>query len=993
MSSLPGNSRLGSTKVLRWVGIALGALITVVLVIAILRDRRVRTEAAHRQSMALAHGVDRLIHYELRNLERAMTGIAIDSIAFERTAPKQAHALVPDTVQGVLERQPEFESIVLMDAEGHALSSGASDPSLPQWIQSAEKSVAPQRLVQGPLMKGQPVQGQPGWVVPFALQTGNGNWLVARLRTDELHRMVERLDSGKDGSVAILDRNGVMLARASQRSGFVGTVVPVPAGLRIGGRSTEYVVSKLDGVERVVSFSESSQFPMVAAAGIGLHEALASWRAYAWAAGALLGLYWLGMMLTLRRLSAVESARESLLVELEAQADWLTQAQLAARSGVWRFEFDRSVVLVSEQAAALFGFSDGAGNIAQASFMERIHPADRVRVQAECDKARDSGQQFHSEYRIVLPEGGEHWISARGAMVKDSKGAGSMAGTIVDITDRRDAQHRVERAELQFRELFERNPLPFWVFDTQTLSFLAVNAAALEAYGYTREQFLSSKLYDIRPPAQDETVRTFLLDGMRDEDPERVWVHRTRDGRRIDVRVHSRAINFEGRPARLVLAEDISDRVAHEKDLAWRATHDAATGLLTLPALIAQMDGEAREAGANYVVAYVQLRDLELVAPTRGQQAGANIVQEAARRLGEVGTQFGLSAYVPADSFVLIAREAARRDEMLTQLAAALEAPVNTVAGLHRVEAWIGLAEASHQGESAEQVIGHAALAALRARRDNVLSVPYEHTLADQASARLALVGRLREAVKQGEFELFYQPILNLLSGDVVSLEALLRWRQADGSFVPPSEFIPIAEESGLIVLIGEQVMEHAALAHRKLSARGVNHVSIAVNFSALQFHSTDLPESLRQLRRRHGLPSDAIDIELTESAVLKRLDAAREMMRELRHDGASISIDDFGTGFSSMAYLRDLPLDYLKIDRTFLVDVVSDTRNASICKALIALGHGLGLRIIAEGVEDAGQLAWLKAHDCDQAQGYFIARPAPFDEMMAATFPMPGKS
>ncbi|RZA37408.1 MAG: phosphodiesterase [Lysobacteraceae bacterium] len=983
MPSSPRKRRPFSARTLRWVGIALGALITAGLVITLLQDRQARRDAASRQSLALAHGVDRLLHYELRNLERAMSGIAADADVYERTVPAQAHALVSDAVEGVVARHPELESIVLLDPSGDALSRGSSDASLGGWVATAETSVAPHRLVQGPLTRG-----ASGWVVPLALRTGNGDWLVAKLKTSELHRMIEHLDTGKDGSVGITDRNGVVLARMGVRDGFIGRAVPLPENLREKQSVSIEAASKLDGVARSTSYSEISQFPMVVAAGISLHETLATWRTYAWAAGALIALYWLGMGLTLTRLAAAERAREALLIEMEAQADWLTQAQLAARSGVWRIESENGAVRASAQAAALFGFEERAGNIELDRFFDRMHPADRPRVQDEFAAARQTGGPFHSEYRILLPQGGERWISARGAVAADATGARHMAGTIVDITERRDVQNRVERAEQQFRELFERNPLPFWVFDTETLCFLAVNDAALEAYGYTREQFLSSTVYDIRPADQHDAVRILLSEGIPDEGPKRTWIHQTRDGRRFDVRVYSRAIVFEGRPARLVLAEDVSDRVAYEQDLAWRATHDAATGLLMLPTLIAQVDAEPRDPGANYAVAYVQLRDLELVAPTQGQQAGASIVREASRRLEEVGKQFGLSAYVPADSFVLVAREAERRDEMVAQVLAALDGPVHTEAGPYRLEAWIGLAYGSHQDEGAEQVIGHAALAALRARRDNVLAVPYERALADQASARLALVGRLREAVQRDEFELFYQPIRQLDDGKVVSLEALLRWRQADGSFVPPNEFIPLAEESGLIVPIGARVLEHAAIAHRRLTDRGLGHVSIAVNVSALQFHSPDLPETLRQLRELHGLPAGAIHVELTESAVLKRPDAALEMMRELRGDGARISIDDFGTGFSSMAYLRDLPLDYLKIDRTFVADVASDRRNASICVALIALGHGLGLRIIAEGVETAQQLEWLVAHGCDQAQGYFIARPTTFDEMVAAAFP-----
>jgi len=200
---------------------------------------------------------------------------------------------------------------------------------------------------------------------------------------------------------------------------------------------------------------------------------------------------------------------------------------------------------------------------------------------------------------------------------------------------------------------------------------------------------------------------------------------------------------------------------------------------------------------------------------------------------------------------------------------------------------------------------------------------------------------------------------------------------------VPPSQFIPLCEESGLIVPLGDWVLEEAAGCHTRLARHGYGDVAIAVNVSAVQFLSESLPQSLCALRKAHGLPRGALQVELTESAVLRWPEAARETMQELRDEGVRISIDDFGTGYSSLAYLKNLPLDFLKIDRAFSADVHRDARNAAICNALIALGHGLGLKIIAEGVECEAQLDWLRAHGCDQAQGYYFGQPAPLAEAL----------
>lgn len=968
--------RLGSARTVRAMGLLLGLAIMAGLAAALAEDRDARMDAARRQSQALAAGVDRLLMYELRNLERALTGIAADGEAFFRTAPAQAPVLLTEAIAGVLSRQPELESIVLFDAYGHALTDGPSQPALPSWAVSAPAGARP--LVFGPLQRGR----DNTWVVPIALRTRSGDWLVARLRTSEIQRMIAGLDTGQDGSISIHDRSGRVLARSGTTDVHVGSRVPLP-DVGTGTRTFE-LVSELDHVARMATFSAVSGYPVVIAAGIGLREAQAHWMEHVVSAAVAVMMYWLGLLFLVRRLSAAEHAGDAMLDELQANADWLRQAQLASRTGVWRLESDQGRVRASEQAAALFGFPPTSETIPIEQFFKRMHSDDRARVEAEFAAAREQRAPFRSEYRIVLPDGQLRWIKARGALADDGHGDQRMTGTIVDITERREATARIERAELQFRELFELNPLPFWVYDVETLRFLAVNESAVRNYGYSREEFLAMTILQIRPDKDaDAVIESMGAERQRGYDP-RIWVHLTRDGRQIEVRVHSSGIEFAGRQARLVLAEDVSERAAYERDLAWRATHDTTTGMLTVEALVQRID-TLPDADTGYAIAYVQLRDLELVAPTLGRRVGEAILRAAADRFGEVGQAYGLVAYLPAESFVIVAVDPSRRDAMLDSLVRATATPVQGESGTYPLEAWIGLAECPQNGDGAEQVIGNAALAALQARRDGVAIMQFDATMAANASERLALAGRLRQALERREFELFYQPIRRLADGRIVSLEALLRWRRADGSFVPTMQFIPLCEESGLIVPLGEWVLEEAARCHGQLARYGHGAVSIAVNVSAVQFLSESLLQSLRALHRTHALPRGALQVELTESVVLRRPDAARETMKALRDEGVRISIDDFGTGFSSMAYLKDLPLDFLKIDRAFILDVHSDTRNAAICSALIALGHGLGLEIIAEGVESEAQAQWLRAQGCDQGQGFHFGRPAPLAEVLAS--------
>jgi PAS domain S-box-containing protein/diguanylate cyclase (GGDEF)-like protein len=973
----------GSATTMLRTGVGLGVLLMAGLTLLLLADRKARVDAAQRQGLALATGVDRVLHYGLRNLERAMGGIAADAVAWSMLDPEQATARVLESIDGVVSRQPELHSVVLVDAQGRALSRGEGDPTLSDWL---DGSLPDGRLVVGPLQRAD--AGQEWWL-RLALRFDEGRWLLARMRTSEIDGMIGDLDIGRDGSVTVLDRHGVVLARSQRggQGGFVGDRIRLPEAMRDAeGTASLRLVSQLDGIEREAGFSAVSGYALVVAAGIGLDEALAPWYRHVGIVVALALLYWAGLAYLVHRLSAAGRARAALLDELEAQAEWLDQAQQASLTGVWRVESDDQQIRVSAHTAAMFGFEPVAAVLPAQRFFERMHPDDRPRVESQFAQTQQSGTPYQTDYRVMLDDGRVRWISARGGLALDGRGQRRITGTVVDVTERRETQMRIERAEAQFRALFERNPLPFWVFDPATLRFLAVNQAAVRAYGYSAEQFLAMTILDIRPDTDKDVVLESMRARALDQDVDGIWTHQRKDGSRLDVRVFSSGIEFGGRPARLVLAEDVSDRVAYERDLAWRATHDSMTGLSSLAALTEQLDAAHEAAGhPRYAVAYVRLRDLELVAPTLGRRTGETLLREVATRISLVGEQFGMAGYWPGESFVVVALDASRRDALLAALEDILATPVETGGGAHPIEASIGIAEGPEPGEDAEQVIGHAALAALQAWQEQIPTLPYVRAMADEAAERMALARRLREALHNEEFELHYQPIRRLTDDRVVAIEALLRWRQQDGSYVPPGLFVPLAEASGLIVPIGRWVLAQAARSHERLATGGLPNVAIAVNVSAVQLLADNVAKAIRRLQHEHGLPPGALHVELTESVVLRRPHAARACMQELRAAGVKISIDDFGTGFSSMAYLRDLPLDCLKIDRSFVSGVHADERNASICRALIALARGLGLDTVAEGVESADELEWLRRNGCDRAQGYYLGRPAPLDDLLDA--------
>ncbi|NYZ62600.1 bifunctional diguanylate cyclase/phosphodiesterase [Luteimonas deserti] len=967
--------RLASARVMRIAGIWLGIVITAGLAVLVGIDRQARLAAAERQSLALASGVDRLLHVQLRNIERALRGVLADSDADAQLPPEAAARRREVSIAGVVDRHEEIARIDFHPAPG--ADPGLSSPP-PSWLARVDGPAG--RLVVGPLEAD-----DAGWHLPMAVQGRDGAAVVAMFRAAGFADMISGLDVGREGSVAILEPDGTVIIRLGPSGAHAGRQIALPAELASNGQHTLTIVSVLDQVQRLASFSATSGYPLVVGTGLGLREALRPWWINVACAGLLALLYWVVLTLVVLRLRAEERRRDAMLDEIATQSDWLQQAQLASGTGVWRVDVDAGDARVSDELASLYGLElePGDDSVPLETLFACIHPEDSPAVRSAFDAMRAGEGPLLAEYRVALPDGRMRWLKVRGDAVPDA-GRGALTGTVIDITDRRATQLRVERAETQFRQLFERNPLPSWVYDTESLRMLAVNDAALDAYGYSREAFLGLTITELIPPASpppDEPLPTAETPQRR----ERLWTVSTRDGGRVDVRVHARDIELRGRPARLMLAEDVGARLAYERDLAWRATHDATTGMMTLPALAERLDARcATEEGAGFGVACVRLRDIELIAPTLGRDTGERLLQEAAARFADVARRFGLAAYAPAETFVVVTLEPERLQDLVRALGEAVEAPVQLGGGTFPLEAWLGLACGPCEDGGAEQVIAHAALAALRARAEKVPLVVYDRQMSTQAAERLALVQRLRDALERGEFELAYQPIHRLSDLGVVSVEALIRWRRPDGRCVSPLDFIPLAEESGLIVPIGAWVLEEAARAYRRLADAGRGDVSIAVNVSAVQFESGISRDGLRALRAGAGLPVRALHLELTESVLLRNPDAARVLMLQLHEDGVCLSIDDFGTGFSSMAYLRDLPLDHLKIDRGFVRDVASDPRSAAICRTLIGLGHGLGLSVVAEGVEDAAQLDWLRAEGCDLVQGYHLGRPMPLDALLA---------
>lgn len=959
-----------------WLGISLGALLAAGLVATLINDGQRRQEAAQRQSSALATGAQRLLRLELRNLERVMQGISRDgALLFERV-PAQAPDLLDASIAGALQRHAELHSIVVVDQYGRALTSGSGDLQLPLWAVDDNRGQGSQVFL-GPPQALDAAQ----WILPLALPMGGDRWLLARLRTAELQSIIGGMDTGDAGVISITDPHGYVLARSPDPAGVVGR--------RFGLAKRELLrrdaltplgteISAVDGIERISSLSTLAQYPLAVYAGLGRRDVLAAWWPYVQASIGVYLLYWAlfgAVYVSLRRATRDQ---DTLSEELRTGHTELRMAHQVGKVCTWYVDEDACLLRWSPLAREIFGID--IESLPVADFFARVHHEDTVRMQQAFDAAFAGSGVLDEMFRLVLPGGAIRWVSARGQRVAVVDRERRMIGALTDVSERVDALARVQQAERQFRLLFDRNPAPFWVFDPDTLRFLEVNEAAVRQYGYSRDEFLAMSILDIRPREGWEEIRGAIAQArIGDVQDAQVRLHQRKDGTVFEVRAHLARLDFDGRQACLVLAEDVSERLAYERDLAYHATHNPATGLLNTRALAAQLDEE----GGAYTIAYVQFRGLQLVADTLGREVGDVVLQAMAKRLGGLGVRYGLLAFQPAEDFIFAIRDDHQRQTALDTLVQTVSEPVRGQDWLHQFEPRIGVAvKFDGDTNTAEQVIGMAAQAAHAARDEGNVIAWYDTTVSSRLSERLRLAGRIHSAIDT-ELELYYQPICHAGDSSPAALEALLRWPQADGSFIPPGEFIPLCEDTGLILALGRWVIRAAAQAQRQLVDAGWD-LPIAVNVSAVQFFNSDLVAEFTRASQEFGLARGALQVELTESSLMRKPGQAKQTMQRLHEQGICISLDDFGTGYSNMSYLQHLPLDILKIDRSFVADVETNPRNASICRALLSLGHSMGLTIIAEGVETPGQHQWLAAHGCDQVQGYLLGRPMPLAKVIA---------
>lgn len=540
------------------------------------------------------------------------------------------------------------------------------------------------------------------------------------------------------------------------------------------------------------------------------------------------------------------------------------------------------------------------------------------------------------------------------------------------VTDRYDT-------ETTAAGLFASSPVPMWLYDRRSLRFLDVNAAAVATYGYSREEFLAMTLLDIRPAEDRERMTAWARNAGDDRaltDPG--WRHVTKDGRIIDVEVASSDAIPDGDVAAcLAVVHDVTARNAALRSLRELAFRDPATQLPNRAALEREGDGDPGPTGF-LLVALTWVTS----ASQRSAAARDRSLRAVADQIRRVAPPEALVARWGDDVFAV--RLAGAKARTMTALAkrivGAFEHPLPVGDDEIVVIPRIGVAA----GDDAMTVARDAQAALDAAAAGGAGFETFTPALAMQRDRRAVIDRELRHALAQRRVTPLYQPIVSLSTGTVVGAEALMRWNCPGLGPVPPSEFIAIAEESGTILRLGEWMLREALAQNRRWQIAGLPNLRIAVNVSARQIEQRDFVRTVDSICRLTGLAHSDVELELSETSMMRRDGVSQRNLHALRRLGVRISVDDFGMGYGSLSYLEALPLDVLKIDRSFVQPIAEDAYKAEVARMVVQLAQRRGLYVVGVGVENGGQLATLRQLGCDQAQGFLFGAPMNGDDFAA---------
>jgi diguanylate cyclase (GGDEF)-like protein/PAS domain S-box-containing protein len=657
----------------------------------------------------------------------------------------------------------------------------------------------------------------------------------------------------------------------------------------------------------------------------------------------------------------------------------------AAPNGIYALDLEGRLLYANDRLVELTGL--GHEQLAGNGWLDIIHPDERERV------IRESGptaaeRRLHTEFRTLRPDGEVRWMRTRASPLYGRAGEhAGFVGSLEDVTQEVEAVRELAAREAEFRMLAE-NSSDFLARHAPDGTYQYASPASVAVTGYEPGEMIGTLPCDRIAPEDQEAVAEYGERLMAQEEPLTLTYRlRRKDGELRWLETIARSVRDEAGVRELVsVTRDVSERKEAELELSHAALHDALTGLpnraLFLDRLGLALRRTERRSG-SVAVLFCDLDRFKIVNDSLGHDAGDKLLVDVARRIGAALRPADTVARFGGDEFTILCEDIAGEIEAATiaqRIVDVFRDPFQLEDGEVFLATSLGIAIARGADDRAEDLIRDADAAMYRAKeRGKGRYEIFDEAMRADAVARLETESALRRALERSELLLHYQPEVDLAGGEIKGFEALVRWDHPTRGLLGPAAFIPLAEETGLIVGIGEWVLREACAE----AATWPQPLRLSVNLSARQLAQPDLVATIRRALAETGIDPANLCLEITESAVMASGAATTAQLRALKSLGVRLAIDDFGTGFSSLVHLRRFPVDVLKIDATFIAGLGSEPQDASIAAAVISLAHALDLTTVAEGIETDEQLRILRGLGCDRGQGHLFAHPAPAAEAL----------
>ncbi|OAF15337.1 bifunctional diguanylate cyclase/phosphodiesterase [Bradyrhizobium neotropicale] len=832
-------------------------------------------------------------------------------------------------------------------------------------------------------------------IVARRLSTPDGTFLgamVRRIDPDSYQRYFASVALAEGAAISLFDREGKMLARYPHVEELIGrSFKDAPLMQKVltkGGQQTLRVRSPIDGEERLGSAASLMHFPLVIVATNTMSAALADWRQQT------------GFMVTTATLSATVIALILFLIirqinrqnreaqeRLEAERLRLDTAINNMSQGLILYDASGTIVTCNRRYADMFGLSHDiikpGCHIHEAMYHRKERGAFDGHVEAFCaDVMRIVAEGTVSTRIHQLPNGRSFQV------INTPLAQGGWVATIEEITERRNLEQERDRNYTFLREIIDHIPSQITVKDAHTRQYLLVNRIAEEIFTESGETIVGKTAADILPKADADIVTSddnALLRSpnrlLLKEQSWKTWIHGHRHviSKRISIR------DKAGEPRYIInVIEDITERRKADEKIAHMAHYDALTDLPNRALFREQIERELEKVadGEQFALLYIDVDEFKGINDSLGHHVGDELLKAIAGRIRGCLKHGDLIARLGGDEFAVIQTKVESSADVLsfvTRIHEAIRQPYHCLGHQLSTDASIGIALAPQDGTDLDQLIKNADLAMYGAKAEGRRTYRFFVPAMDaSAKARLTMEQDLRQAMVNGGFELNYQPLVNLHSNEVSGCEALLRWRHPERGMVSPAEFIPIAEDTGLITEIGDWVLRTACME----AATWPAHVRLAVNVSPVQLKCDTLALKIAGALAASGLDPRRLELEITEAVLIRDDEAALSILHQLRSIGVRIALDDFGTGYSSLSYLKRFPFDKIKIDRCFVADIADASGTPVIVQAVVNIAAASNMTTVAEGVETEAQREMLRTLGCTEMQGYLFSAPKPAAEV-----------